>query len=100
MQAMPYVGMPAIRRYLPSVAPVDIVGTMGTPGHIVARVRSRALVTSGSNGGGGTVTIGMACPSAVFCTTAGLLRFGFAAGRLGALPAFSRCSAGEHVELA
>src|SRR5690348_9536269 len=39
--------MPAVRRNRESVAPVDIVGTTGRPGHIVADTVSTARITSG-----------------------------------------------------
>src|SRR5881398_139861 len=45
--------MPAFRRYNPSVAPVPIIGTTTTPGHIVFVVDSIAPITSGVNGDGG-----------------------------------------------
>src|SRR6266403_5802766 len=45
--------MPAERRYLESVAPVDIVGTTGTPGHSACVTRSTALMISGVRGDGG-----------------------------------------------
>ena len=44
--------MPALRRYKPSVAPVDITGMTGTPGHICVVIRSIAPMTSGFSGDG------------------------------------------------
>src|SRR5215468_4945149 len=69
MHAIPNVGMPAARRYFPSLAPVDIVGTTGNPGHIVANVSEYAVITSRISGDGGTVTTGIALPSEVLSTT-------------------------------
>ena len=57
--------MPALRRYVPSVAPVSITGTMGTPGHIVAVAASIAAITSGLKGDAG---LGLAWPTAVTLT--------------------------------
>src|SRR5438874_6110005 len=42
--------MPAFRRYNPSVAPVPIIGTTTTPGHMVFVTDSIAPITSGVNG--------------------------------------------------
>ena len=44
----PYVGMPALRSYRPSVAPVDITGTTGIPGHISRVSRSIGAQDLGS----------------------------------------------------
>src|SRR5262245_8846581 len=44
--------MPALRRNRPSVAPVDIEGTTGTPVHISVVIRSIALKISGFSGDG------------------------------------------------
>ena len=53
MPDVPYIAMPALRRYRLSVAPVLIVGTTGTPGHSSFVTRSIALSTSGRSGEGG-----------------------------------------------
>src|SRR6267142_2318406 len=45
--------MPAVRRYLESVAPVDIVGTTGTPGHSACVTCYTALMISGVRGDAG-----------------------------------------------
>src|SRR6266568_2214180 len=81
MQEMPYVGMPAMRVYLPSVAPVDMVATTGMPGHILLKVFCMAFVTSGSNGEGGTGTTGTAFPSGSVCVTMLILTLGSLATR-------------------
>src|SRR5271157_4252548 len=69
MQAIPYVGMPAMRRYFPSLAPVDMEGTTGRPGHIVPSVRAKVAFNSGRRGEGGTATMGMSFLSDVFSAT-------------------------------
>src|SRR5215467_11752449 len=81
MQEMPYVGMPPMRVYFPSVAPVDMVGTKGMPGHILVKVFSMALVTSGSSGEGGTGTTGTTFPSGSACATMLIFTFGSLATR-------------------
>src|SRR5277367_4322603 len=78
MQEIPYVGIPAIRKIFPSLAPVDIVGTQGTPGHSTANVFSSAAVTSGNNGDAGTFTTGITVPSAAFCSTKSTVTLGSA----------------------
>src|SRR5438876_4187723 len=45
--------MPAVRRNRESVAPVDIEGITGTPGHIAAVTDSTARITSGVSGDAG-----------------------------------------------
>src|SRR5208337_2327784 len=84
-----------MQRYLPSEAPVDIVGTIGIPGHMVAKVRSSAVVTSGSSGEGGTATMGMSFPSAVFSGTTVILTLGSAATRSNVLRTLSGSSPGK-----
>src|SRR5205809_2430036 len=81
MQEIPYVGTPAMRVNLPSVAPVDMVATRGTPGRVMLSVFSMALVTSGSNGEGGTGTTGTALPSGPVCDTMVILTLGSLATR-------------------
>ena len=49
---LPYVGMPALRRKLPSVAPVDIDGVTGAPGQNRVLNASIAFMTSGLSGEG------------------------------------------------
>src|SRR5688572_7632714 len=46
----PYVGMPAARRYRPSVAPDSWVGTTGTPGWRARTTLATAAITSGRSG--------------------------------------------------
>src|ERR1700740_1896178 len=99
MQAIPKVGMPAMRTYLPSDAPVDIVGTTGSPGHIVERVCSRALVSSGRSADGGTVTIGISFPSAVFSGIKVTLTLGSATTRSNVLCNSSGSSPGKILQL-
>src|SRR5215470_9925669 len=48
--------MPVLRRYKPSVAPVDMTGITGTPGHICSVIRSTAPRTSGLSGDGSAAT--------------------------------------------
>src|SRR5438128_12557625 len=50
---VPYAAIPAVLRNLESVAPVDIVGTTGTPGHISAVTFSTAPRISGVSGDAG-----------------------------------------------
>src|SRR5438093_609890 len=52
--------MPELRKYKPSVAPVDITGTTGTPGHMCVVIRSSAKMISGLSGDG---LLGVASPS-------------------------------------
>ena len=52
MPDTPYTGMPALRRYKPSVAPVLIVGITGNPGHISLVIDPIADKSSGVNGDG------------------------------------------------
>src|SRR5207253_1195960 len=91
--------MPAMRVYFPSVAPVDMVGTRGTPGQVLLRVFSMAAVrknseqylagsqvllrvfsmaavSSGSSGEGGTGTAGTTFPSGSVCFTMLILTLG------------------------
>src|SRR5205807_10065461 len=68
--------MPAMRVYFPSVAPVDMVGTRGTPGQVLLRVFSMAAVSSGSSGEGGTGTAGTTFPTASACFTLLVLTLG------------------------
>ena len=44
------MGIPAFRKYSPSVAPVDMTGMTGMPGHISLVTFSSAAMTSGRNG--------------------------------------------------
>src|SRR5208337_1653386 len=99
MQAMPYVGMPAMRRYLPSVAPVDIEGTTGSPGHIAASVRFNVSFNSGKRGDGGTATMGMSFPSEVFSGTKVILSLGSATTRSNVLRTSSGSSPGNTRQL-
>src|SRR6516165_6629599 len=91
--------MPAMRRYLPSVAPVDMEGTTGTPGHIMASVRSNAEVTSGSRGEGGTATMGINLPSEVFSGTTVTFTWGLATTRSRVLRTSSGSSPGKMRQL-
>src|SRR4051812_36809111 len=79
MASTPYVGMPALRRYSPSVAPVAITGTTTTPGHIASVIDSIGRISSGNSGEGAlgfassmndTATLGSATTSASFSLTA------------------------------
>src|SRR5258707_15400075 len=73
--------MPAMRVCLPSVAPVDMVATRGTPGQTTLRTFSMACVTSGRSGDGGTGTTGTTFPSGERCGTTLILTFGSVAKR-------------------
>src|SRR6267378_5050910 len=95
MQEMPYVGMPAMRVYFPSVAPVDMVATRGTPGQVTFKTFSMACVTSGSSGDGGTGTTGTTFPSGVSCGTMVILTFGSFATRSSVLCTSSGSSPGK-----
>src|ERR1700730_639705 len=79
--------LPAFRRYSPSVAPVPIVGTTMTPGHIALVIDSSGCITCGWSGDGwlglasstnDTVTFGSATRSASFC----LIEAGASPGRM------------------
>src|SRR5713226_8199700 len=99
MQEMPYVGMPAMRTYFPSVAPVDMVATRGTPGQRMLKTLSVARVTSGSNGEGGTGTTGTTFPSGASCGTMLILTFGSLATRSRVLWTSSGSSPGKMRQL-
>ena len=75
------MGMPAMRVYFPSVAPVDMVATTGMPGHMLLKDFSMALVTSGSKGEGGIGTTGTTLPSGSVCATMLIFTFGSLATR-------------------
>ena len=45
--------MPALRKYKPSVAPVPMIGTTGTPGHMLSVICSTGFITSAESGDGG-----------------------------------------------
>jgi len=60
----PYTGMPALRRYRPSVAPVSMDGTTGAPGKNVALTCSIGPMTSGTSGEGGDGLAGFTTLSA------------------------------------
>src|SRR5260370_7843544 len=68
--------MPAMRVYLPSVEPVDIVPTRGTPGQALLKTFSMACVSSGRSGEGGTGTTGTTFPSGARCGTMVTLTLG------------------------
>src|SRR6266851_4441723 len=95
MQEIPYVGMSATRVYLPSVAPVDIVGTRGTHGDVILKVFSMACVTSRSSGEGGTAAMVTFFPSVVRCGTMLILTFGSFATRSSVLRTSSGSSPGK-----
>src|SRR5207248_1267567 len=73
--------MPALRVYLPSVAPVDMVATRGTPGQLIVKILFIAWVSSGSSGEGGTATTGTGFPSGSVCDTMLIFTFGSLATR-------------------
>ena len=52
----PYTGMPAFRKYRPSVAPVSMLGTTAAPGHMAAVMLSTGSSTSGTSGDAGDGT--------------------------------------------
>ena len=54
-----------MRRYMPSVAPITIIGTAGTPGQSALVTPRIAAITSSRIGDGGAP---WASPSAVRCT--------------------------------
>src|SRR3989442_1626564 len=87
--------MPAMRVYFPSVAPVDIVATRGTPGQAILKVFSMAWVTSGSSGEGGTAAMVTFFPSVVRCGTMLILTFGSFATRSRVLRTSSGSSPGK-----
>ena len=62
----PYVGMPAARNDRPSVAPITMIGTVCTPGHIACVTSVTARRTSARNGDAGLCT---ASPSCVMATS-------------------------------
>src|SRR5439155_17811259 len=92
MQEMPKVGMPAMRVYLPSVAPVDMVATRGTPGQVMLKTFSMALVTQGRSGEGGT---GTTFPSGPGCETVVILTCGSLATRSSVRRTYSGSSPGK-----
>src|SRR5260370_15848401 len=91
--------MPAMRAYFPSVAPVDMVATRGTPGQTALKTFSMACVTSGSSGEEGTGTTGTTFPSGASCGTMLTLTFGSLATRSRGLWTPSGSSPGQMRQL-
>ena len=72
----PYVGMPAARSAFPSVAPMTMIGTVITPGHIFDVMSVTDCTTSARNGDAGP---GLGVPTSVTLTAVSATTFRSAA---------------------